>query len=108
MTSFGVKRGDEFRVGVEDDDTDDDVDNNIDGFILLVGVLGMEPLFKTPVIGRELVLNDVERVNMRLVPFALRMLLFINATRRFGGGDGGGNGTPGISALPYREAVDIS
>jgi hypothetical protein len=31
------------------------------------------------------------------------ILLFDNTTRRFGGGDGGGNGTPGRSALPLNK-----
>jgi hypothetical protein len=52
-------------------------------------------------IGRVPDLNDVERVNIKLVPLPLIMLLFNNATRRFGGGDGGGNGALERSALPY-------
>ncbi len=72
--------------------------------ILLVGVLGIEPLFipefVLPIIVRVPDLNDVERVNIKLVPLPLIILLFDNVTRRFGGGDGGGNGTPGKSALP--------
>lgn len=67
-------------------------ESKIDEFAALVGVLGME----LPVrIGRVFDLKDVERVNIRLVPPELD-----NATRRFGGGDGGGKGTPGESALP--------
>jgi hypothetical protein len=64
----------------------------MDEFIPLVGVLGIE---FPPNIGRVLDLNDVERVNIKLFP-----LEFANVTRRFGGGDGGGNGTPSKSALP--------
>jgi hypothetical protein len=67
-------------------------ESNIDEFVPLVGVLGIE---FPPNIGRVLDLNDVERVNIKLFP-----LEFDNVTRRFGGGDGGGNGIPGKSALP--------
>jgi hypothetical protein len=77
----------------------------MDGFIVLVGVLGIDPLFMPvfvlPMIGRVPDLNDVERVNIKLFPLPLIMLLFNNATRRFGGGDGGGNGALERSALPY-------
>jgi len=64
----------------------------MDEFVPLVGVLGIE---FPPNIGRVLDLNDVERVNIKLL-----LLEFDNVTRRFGGGDGGGNGIPGTSALP--------
>jgi hypothetical protein len=50
--------------------------------------------------GRVPDLNDVERVNIKFVPLPLIIGLLVNVTRRFGGGDGGGNGTPGKSALP--------
>jgi hypothetical protein len=79
----------EFRVAGDDNDVDE---SNDDEFIPLVGVLGIE---FPPNIGRILDLNDVERVNIKLVP-----LVFGNTTRRFGGGDGGGNSIPGTSALP--------
>lgn len=83
------------RAGVDDDEIDDDDESSMAGLMLLVGVLGIEPLFRLADIGRVVVLNDVERVSIRLVPFVLMMLLLSSATRRFGGGDGGGNGTPG-------------
>lgn len=67
--------------------------------MLLVGVLGTEPLLMLeltlPISGRVPDLNDVERVNIKFVPLPLMMLLLVRVTRRFGGGDGGGNGTPG-------------
>jgi hypothetical protein len=76
--------------------SDDDDDNIIDELILLVGVLGIEPLLIVEfIIGRVPDLNDVERVNIKFVPLPLIILLFDNITRRFGGGDGGGKGTPG-------------
>ena len=79
----------EFRVV----DNDDVVESKIDEFVILVGVLGIE---LPPNIGRVFDLNDVERVNIKFVP----PVEFDNVTRRFGGGDGGGNGIPGKSALP--------
>lgn len=65
-----------------------------------VGVLGTDELLKPLVlllliIGRVPDLNDVERVNIRLVPLPLIEVLVVNGTRRFGGGEGGGNGMPG-------------
>ena len=51
-----------------------------------------------PSIGRILDLNEAERVNIELLPPE-----FVKVERRFGGGDGGGNGIPGISALPFEE-----
>lgn len=67
--------------------------------MLLVGVLGTEPLLMLeltlPISGRVPDLNDVERVNIKFVPLPLMTLLLVRVTRRFGGGDGGGNGTPG-------------
>jgi hypothetical protein len=74
-------------------DNDDVVESKSDEFVALVGVLGIE---FPPNIGRVLDLNDVERVNIKFVP----PLEFDNVTRRLGGGDGGGNGIPGKSALP--------
>jgi hypothetical protein len=75
--------------------------------ILLVGVLGIEllliPRFVLFIIGRVPDLNDVERVNIKLFPLLLMILLVDNVTRRFGGGDGGGNGIPGKSALPLNK-----
>jgi hypothetical protein len=53
------------------------------------------------IIGRVPDLNDVERVNIKLFPLPFIEVLFNGATRRLGGGDGGGNGTPSKSALPY-------
>ena len=78
------------------DDNDEDEDK-IDVFGLLMGVLGMDPLFvlPLPINGRVPDLKDVERVNIKLVPLPLIILLFVNVTRRFGGGEGGGNGIPG-------------
>jgi hypothetical protein len=55
----------------------------MDEFVPLVGVLGIE---FPPTIVRIFDLNDVERVNIKLL-----LLEFDNVTRRFGGGDGGGN-----------------
>ena len=60
--------------------------------MILVGVLGIE---LPPIIGRIVDLNEVDRVNIRLFPFEIDVM-----PRRFGGGDGGGKGTPGRSALP--------
>lgn len=88
MTSFDVKRWLLFRA-FESNELDE---SKIDELVALVGVLGME---LPPNIGRIFDLNDVERVNIKLVP-----PVFDSATRRFGGGDGGGKGTPGKSALP--------
>jgi hypothetical protein len=79
----------EFRVV----DNDDDDESKIEEFVALVGVFGIE---FPPNMGRVLDLNDVERVNIKFVP----PLEFDNAIRRLGGGDGGGNGIPGKSALP--------
>lgn len=73
----------------------DDDDKIIDELILLVGVFGIEPLLPLPISGRVPDLNDVDRVNIKLVPLPLIKLLLPNTTRRLGGGDGGGNGTPG-------------
>ena len=70
-------------------DNDEVEESRMEECMALVGVLGME--FPPNIMGRVLDLNDVERVNIRLVP----PLEFGNATRRFGGGDGGGNGIPG-------------
>lgn len=73
----------------------DEDDKIIDELILLVGVFGIEPLLLFPIIGRVPDLNDVDRVNIKLVPLPLMRLLPVNVIRRLGGGDGGGNGIPG-------------
>ena len=66
----------------------------------LVGVLGTEAFVVVLLIDRVPDLNDVERDNIMFVPFVLIEVLFNGARRRFGGGDGGGNGTQETSALP--------
>lgn len=52
-----------------------------------VGVLGIE---FPPIIGLIVDLNEVDRVNIKLLPLDTDEM-----PRLFGGGDGGGNGTPG-------------
>jgi hypothetical protein len=89
LTSLGVKRCVAFLVV---DVTVFVDESSIDECVILVGVLGIElPL----IIGLIVDLNDVERVNIRLFPVE-----FDETIRRLGGGDGGGNDTPGRSALP--------
>ena len=84
FTSFGVRRG---VAAVREELFVEFDERRIEEFVILVGVLGIE---LPPQFGRIPDLNDVERVNIRLVP-----LILFGMIRRFGGGDGGGNGTPG-------------
>ena len=94
---MGVKRGVELREEEEAEASADD-EISIDEF---VGVVGTEPLLTPPppISGRVPDLNEVERVSIKLGPLPLTgataVVVVDEPIRRLGGGDGGGNGTPG-------------